>query len=109
MQRRAYFEKKKAKKLSPYRRVQAQLGEALLAGERLRLVCVTQRMAHARIQEAHSARMLELIGVHNQRDASLCNALRDALAFFDRVNSGKMEWTAADVQRLAKLRKLAGI
>lgn len=33
-------------------------------------------------------------------------ALRDALAFFDRVCGSKTEWTAADVKRLAEIRKL---
>lgn len=33
-------------------------------------------------------------------------ALRDAMAFYDRVCASRTEWTAADVKRLAELRNL---
>jgi hypothetical protein len=108
--RKSYFETKKAKKLPAYWRVQNQLAETLLRAERLRLLCVTQRMVHAKIQDAREGRMLDLIGIHNQRDASLCNALRDLLAMLDASSFGGHKTyrclTPFEVARLAEIRKL---
>lgn len=68
----------KKKKLSPYRRLQWELEHA----------------RHAVVAAADSYTKEHV-------------ALIDALAFFDRVAASKTEWTAADVKRLAELRKLA--
>lgn len=81
MNRRTYFAKKKAKRLSPYRRLEAQLANA------------REALSHAVDEYMKMLRGLE-----------------SALGFIDRLmpqskNAGE-GWNAADVQRLAEIRKL---
>jgi hypothetical protein len=44
--------------------------------------------------------------IQAERHAICFRALRDAIAFYDRVSSSRTEWTAADVKRLEEIRKL---
>jgi len=92
-------------------KIQRELEETKLQLERLRLLCVTQRMAYDRMQTANEGVHKNLTqGLNSHLEAWLLEhrALVDAMAFFDRVAASKSEWTAADVRRLAELRKLAG-
>jgi len=93
--RQSYFEKKRAKRLPAYRRLQAQLAETLLQVERLRLLCVTQQMFQT---------MLE------SQIVSARAAMRDVLAMLDASSFGGYKTyrclTAFEAARLEEIRKL---
>lgn len=73
----------------------AELREAQLMVERLRLLCVTQRMLLAKREEHHYA------------DAQgFRAALASAFSFIERLQNNDCCWTHADGQRLEEIRKL---
>lgn len=72
-----------------------ELAETLLHVERLRLLCVMQRILLAKREEHHKA-----------DTEGFRAALATALSFIERLQHADFGWDAADVQRLEEMRKL---
>ncbi len=63
-----------------------------------------------RLEEANAAigkAMQNVIDAYARRHKMLYDGLRDLMAYFDKVNASKGEWTVADVKRIEEIRLLS--